>query len=133
MSDLIGIGKHPNAKAKVDELLEKQFIGSILLPKGPKSWRFGNLSSTDGDPDRWVELSKSTVMSSDKSVKSVIKHIRNSLAHGSIHTRGNPISDIIFVASVKPRSPYFNYMIVAPRDLHAFTLNWFKFINGIEF
>lgn len=124
---------HPKAQTELDELLTQKFCGSVLLPEHPKSWRFGRLATTSGNPDEWVEFQHPTAMPPDKSVKSVITHLRNSLAHGSIHTKGDPISEIIFVASVHYHSADFNYMMVSPDDFHNLLLRWFRFLKKLKF
>ena len=125
--------RYQDARDRLYELLEQNFQGSVLLPKNCKSWCFGPLAKVNGDPDNWAELQNPSSMPPKHSVKKVIKHIRNSLAHGSIHTYGDPISKIIFVASVKPRGSDFNYLLVSPEDFLAFLKQWFKFLGTLEF
>jgi hypothetical protein len=125
--------RYPKARKELDRLFTQRFCGSTLLPQYPKTWCFGRLATTIGEPSQWTELQFPAAMSGDETVKSVIRHLRNSLAHGSIHMNGDPISEIVFVASARYRSPDFNYLMVSPDDFYYFLLKWFGFLRTLEF
>jgi hypothetical protein len=125
--------KYHEAKVEFDELLVDNFCGSTLLKEHPRSWCFGRLATTTGDPDTWPELNNPTPISQNITVVKLIKHLRNAIAHGSIHTKGDPISKIVFVASLQYGSVYFNYLTVSPDDFYNFLLKWFKFLNALPY
>ena len=79
--------RYPQAHNELDNFLAEKFCGSILLKNYPQSWCLGRLATTIGDPDSWTEFQYPQPMPSNKTVKNVVKHLRNALAHGSIQTK----------------------------------------------
>jgi len=65
---------------------------------------YGRLASVDGQPEQWPELQSGETLGSEKQFSSLIMHVRNALAHGSVHTRGNPIAEIVMLSRKKQDS-----------------------------
>jgi hypothetical protein len=125
--------KYQQAHSELNNLLAEKLCGSILLKNYPQSWCFGRLATTVGEPDTWTELQYPQPMPNNQTVKSVLKHLRNAFAHGSIHTKDDPISELTFIASVRRYSPDFNYLMVSPDDFRIFLQKWFKFLGTLKF
>jgi hypothetical protein len=121
------------AKAALDDLYAASFIGSLLCPDAaPGSWCFGQLSDTSGDPDSWPELNQPKPLGPDKKAKSVLLHIRNSLAHGNLFTRGGEQIQQMVLLSKPPDAERFSYLIASPADFRAFLIHWLEFLNDLE-
>lgn len=123
-----------DAKAALDDLLAKAFIGSALWPPSSAgSWSFDKLADVSETPDSWAELRKPKPLGSKKKAKTVVWHIRKALAHGNIFTRGRPhIDQIILLSQVAEAVYKFNYLAVSPADFRAFLQKWLEFLQGLR-
>lgn len=126
--------RYNQAKCQLAEIFEKYFLGSELWSNQPSSWCCGNIKSVEKPLDDWPELIKPTPIRSDKTIGTILKHLRNALAHGNIYTRGSDekIKEIIFLTEVKQYSNKFKYLSVSPRDFRIFLKKWFDFIKSLE-
>jgi hypothetical protein len=110
---------YPKVQREFDKFLSSSFLNSPLA-NSSENWRYGLLANVNGDADAWQELHNPSPLSDDKTVKDITSHIRNALAHGSIHTNGDPIDELIFVASEKQGSPNFYYLTVKANEFLFF-------------
>ncbi len=60
----------------------------------------------------------------------VVKIMRNALAHGNIVTGGREINDIMFLS--KDTFPAFRFVAVEPEDLREFMMNYFEFLSRLD-
>ena len=118
---------------KFDRLMldRTKFIDSDLCAH-PDAWSFGRLSDPDRDPDAWPELTKLTPVTKYTTVKTVVLHIRNALAHANLVSRGDPIALLVFVAKPDPDRPQYDYLAVNPDEFRLFLQRWFDFIEGLN-
>lgn len=126
--------KYEQAALTLEQLKEQPFVGSRLWPgSNPESWAFGELEDVTSDPDAWPELSIPKPLSATKQAGTVLKHVRNALAHGNIFTRGQrEIEVIVFVAQKSPCVYKFNYLAVSPADFRKFFDNWLNFVRELR-
>lgn len=95
----------PAAAQEFSKLVKLPFVGSELLRNTSGAWMFGPLSSTRGDPDSWPELQVATPIAASKTIGRTLSHLRNSLAHGNIFTKGGTtVSSLVFVSKLASRS-----------------------------
>jgi len=122
------------AKSDLEDLFKQCFRGSALWPEASSmAWSFGPVSDVSRALDVWDELSDPKPLGPDKRARTVIKHVRNALAHGNVFTRGTPdIDQIILLSERSERSNTFNFLAVAPRDFRAFLDNWHEFLRKID-
>jgi hypothetical protein len=121
------------AAAKLKSLLNEPFLSSCLWNEASATWRSGELLSVTGDPDSWDGLQRPRPISKEKRVRTVLKTIRNSLAHGNIYTLQNPIQEIIFIEVNKHKDPPgYSFISVAPDEFRKFLENWFEFLNDLH-
>jgi hypothetical protein len=115
---------YQDAKARLQCLLKKPFVGSDLWPtSSPGSWCFGEAKDVSDDPDSWPALKEPKPLSRKKVAKTVVKHIRNALAHGNIITRGRPEVDQIVLLTLRAKDKY-EFLSVTPADFRTFLDNW---------
>jgi len=126
--------KYERPKSVLDDLYKQSFRGSALWPVDSlDSWCFGKLAEVTGDPDSWEELNVPKRLSRDKTVRSLLKHIRNALAHGNIFTRGRPeIEQIILLSKPDKYADKFNFLLVGPADFRAFLNHWLAFLQKLD-
>jgi hypothetical protein len=125
--------RYHTAKATLDDLLQKPFIGSALWPQSsPGSWCCGGpLADVSGEPDSWQELQANKHVSKDKKAGTVLKHVRNALAHGNIFTRGRPEIERLVLLSQVGEVFKFNFISVSPADFRAFLEHWLSFLRNL--
>jgi hypothetical protein len=120
-----------DARAQFDALMRCRFKGSVLCKEDCEAWSYGRLSSTENDPDFWPEIERSSPLR-DESVKTVVLHVRNALAHGNLFTRGEPISQMVFVSKSHCDSDEYCYLIVSPEKFTDFLHRWFDFVKTLK-
>ncbi len=135
-------GIYEQAASQFDDLLKEKFLGSPLWKEEGSSWSFGKLKSAAGGPDSWPELQdpRKKPLGPCKKVSSILKHLRNALAHGNIFTfpKDDPDKDepdiklIIFLSQPYMKSPEFNFLCVSPQDFQKFLKNWFVFTSALN-
>lgn len=125
--------EYAGAKSALDQLLEQDFLGSLLWPNPSDPWHYGQLKDVTGGPDSWPELRDPKQMTEQKGVKSVVLHIRNALAHGNIFTvGGSEIERLVFLSKPDSASSRFNYLVVTPQQFRAFLANWLQFVRQLH-
>lgn len=121
----------------LSSLLERPFVGSAIGPSSDNTWKIADpVYDVSGDPSDWLRDCSIKPVGSKKQVRSILKLLRNALAHGNIKTRGNPIRELIFVqerfASCNPGEPrrrtHFEVLLVTPEDLKAMIRGWVVFL-----
>jgi hypothetical protein len=69
-----------------------------------------------------------------KEVGSLLRHLRNSLAHGNIFSNdGGKIDQLLFLNLVPEKAGFCHILAVDPNGFHSLLLKWFEFIKSIEF
>lgn len=68
------------------------------------TWLFGKVSSLRGEPDHWEGFSKAKP-AGNKQTRTILRTVRNALAHGNIWTRENPIRELVFAREVRDKCP----------------------------
>jgi hypothetical protein len=123
------------AKAKLDRALDTALLNSELWDTtDPTLWRFGECRDLSGDPDTW-DLDALKPVSRKKKAGSIVKVLRNALAHGNVFTRGRPhIDTLVFLSRISHDDPKLGYncVTVSPSDLKVFVLKWLKTLGSIE-
>jgi hypothetical protein len=121
------------AAGKFEEMLNSPFLGSRLWAAPVGSWCYGPLRSVDGEPDSWMELLEPFPLSTDTTVDSVVRHLRNALTHGNIFTTGQPdIDRLVLLSKPDVRQPDYNYLIVSPSDLRGFLVKWVRVLTELH-
>ena len=127
---------YTKAASQFDRLCIENFLSSQLWKEDVGSWSFEELSSVAGDPDSWLELQEPrTPLNSCKTVRDILEHLRNALAHGNIFTFPKGASDIefiVFLSRQSRTSSDFNFLCVSPQDFQKFLRHWFVFISKLE-
>jgi hypothetical protein len=137
------LGDHPTGDAtryaeasrKLNGLLTEKFLSSALAT-GATSWCGGKLASVSGDPDSWPEMTQPKKLSGEKTVRGVVKVVRDALAHGNIFTHGDQISKIIFVHChyvYRDGSKEYkeaDFITASPDDFLIFLKAWFEFLKS---
>ncbi len=130
--------KYDNAREKLEILGKTTFLKSGFCMGNNSSWMIGKTSSISGDIEAWKFSKDLKSISAKKTFGSLIKVIRNALAHGNIFTKGNPIEHIVFLSSVqkgcdeKGRDEKFNFLQVSIEDFDYFIKAWFKFTQELN-
>jgi len=130
-------GRFAEASTKLDALLTSKFLGSALWnQEGAQSWKHEKLKSVTGDPDAWPGLDKHKPINKDKLTRSILKIIRNALAHGNVYTQGDSIKNLIFVSHVSDdrtqQIKEWQCIQVSPNDFKSFLNQWFHFIEVLD-
>jgi hypothetical protein len=122
------------AKCALERLYEQPFLGSCLWPNAaPESWCGDDLGNVSSSPDCWSELRKPKPLGKDKRIRSVLGHIRNSLAHGNILTTGDSeIQQVIFVSERAKDSGKFKFLLATPADFRRLLMHWLQFVSDLE-
>ena len=122
-----------DAARQFDVLLESPFLESPLWDAPAASWAFSNkIENIQQELDFWPELRQPKPLSKEKTTKSVLKHLRNALAHGNVFTRGNPIDLLVFLSRPSEDRSSFAMMAVTPSDLYQFLRKWFAFLGSLK-
>lgn len=133
--------RYPEARVKMQTLFKQSFLGSDLWQeKDPSSWAFGKLADVNKVPDFCPEFLNPKSLSQGKEIGTIIKHMRNALAHGNLFTQGFiSIEKIIFLSQVnknwdfdKHADPKFSYLLVKPSDFRKFIRNWLVFVDQLN-
>lgn len=139
---------HNSASKHLDQLMSQPFLASRLA-SSTNSWTCFKRSVDKHEmPDQWEDLHlPQKPMSHEKTCGSVLKLLRNALAHGNIFSTGIKIDRLVFLASlgdepehleredenrILPHARKFNVLVVSPNDFHQFLLNWFDYLAEIR-
>lgn len=118
------------AAKKFDELYAKRFRESELWDLAFEEWRCGKRKSVNSNPSSWKELSSAKKIGVSITVKCVIDHLRNSLAHGIICTLGEgEIEKILLLTGTKEEA---RFLSVTPHSLGIFLSKWIKWLQTLD-
>lgn len=122
-----------NASKKIDELMGTNFIGSELHQSTTTKWKFGKVNKKNIKmfPER-IDSFKPKPISNEKTTRSILKIIRNSLAHGNIYTKGNPIELLIFLTGRYDNAwnlIKYEFVSMPPYEFVNFLTLWFEFLK----
>jgi hypothetical protein len=127
--------KFSAAADQLKKLLEVPFLSSGVWDAPVSTWHYGKLKSVAGDPDSWEGLRNRQPVPQSKTVKNVLRVIRNALAHGNIFTFKSPIEAIIFIQTNSNNEGEvrdYTFVFVAPADFHLFLEKWFDFLEQLN-
>lgn len=121
------------AMAHLIQLMDEPFLSSRLAAGTGDDWMyFKRPVCPDDVPEAWEEMREArSRMKGNKQCKSVLKLIRNALAHGNIFTTGHNIRQLVFLSNVYEHPGLFNVLVVSPENFYRFLLNWFDFLNEV--
>jgi hypothetical protein len=96
------------AKKAYDDLKRTNFIGSILWNYADAaSWKYiPEIVSVEGSPGTWDQLNTAAPIPGNFKINQLLRHLRNSLAHGNIFTTPykENIHTIIFLSRIDQTS-----------------------------
>ncbi|MFC1491805.1 hypothetical protein ACFLQ0_04375 [Nitrospinota bacterium] len=129
-----GRSKFEKSTKDLDELLSNKckFLNSALWENGPGSWKF--LKKV---PSELIEkpledwgLEEARLVSKEKTAKSILKIIRNALAHGNVYVNGvDIIQELLFLNQPFEDARFYELLLVAPDDFQFFLEKWFEFLS----
>ena len=123
--------RYSDAACQYNRLLKEPFLSPPLWNWEVSSWRKGKVRDVrSGGPDTWEELRNAKAIGSEVSVGTVLRILRNALAHGNVFTQGRQIHNIVFLS--EDRDPAFRFISVSRRDLRKFMMNFFGFLEGLN-
>jgi hypothetical protein len=119
------------AASALDKEMHGYFRKSVFTTAVGGHWGFGNVTITDGlYPEDINTLCRP--ISPKKQTGTVIKIIRNALAHGNILTRGNPIKRILFLSKPFNEAIRYDCIAVTIADFKLFLDKWLDFLSGLN-
>jgi hypothetical protein len=134
-------GNHPSGDAKtfksaadkLSEALDKQCKVSSLFQNDhkefdPDSWKY-NECELGGVNLENVEPMKSIA---DKSCRTILKILRNALAHGNLRTDGKPINRLIFLSRVSKDVEKYHRLECHPDELRRFLKAWANALRSLK-
>jgi len=113
-----------DAADKFDELNAKRFRESELWDPIFENWQYGKCSSGKTEPDSWEKISL------ECTIEKIIKHLRDSLAHGIILTLGDEIKEIQLFVGKKETG--LSILCVTPHSLGRFLRNWIDWLQNLD-
>lgn len=126
--------RFPDAAEALSELMQQKFVGSRLCQSSIHTWCLvKKYPKPAKDLDEWIPVAGLKPISAN-SVSFVLKLLRNALAHGNIHTKNDPISDLVFVQEhysgqdderTKPST--YDVLTVSVADFERFVRAWVQF------
>ena len=115
------------AAKKFNELYKQCFMESDLWDPTFIKWQYGKCSSGNIEPYSYDKIS------SDCIVEKVITHLRDSLAHGIIRTRGDKEEEIeeiqLFTGKKKEG---LRVLLVTPDSLGIFLCKWVGWLQTLD-
>lgn len=120
-----------SAASELDNKMKGYFSRSVFTNASGGHWGLGNVTITDGCcPENINTLCRP--ISAKKQTGTVIKIIRNALAHGNILTRGNPIKRIFFLSKPFKEAIRYDCLSVTIEDFRFFLDEWFEFLSSLN-
>lgn len=115
------------AAEKFDKLKDKRFRESELWDSTFEKWQYGKCGSGKIEPDSLEKIN------SECTIEKIIKHLRDSLAHGIILTLGDEIDEIkeirLFVGK---KETGLSILCVTPHSLGRFLCNWIDWLQNLN-
>jgi hypothetical protein len=134
--------RHHKAVETLKKLMEEDFVSSDLGKNAHRrSWRFKTLPRSEVvGPDRDSWFKKLERLDPAIKTSTVLKDIRNALAHGNIATTGTMrnndgvkiIGKIGFMGCKNSKCDDFNCYSISPEDFRFFLKRWFRFLRGLH-
>ena len=123
--------RYPKWRDDLSDMLAKPFCNSPLSNGPDNFWRTGKVSAADlkDRPDSWPGFLTAKPISKDKLARSVIKILRNSLAHGNIWTTNSRIIENIVFAREISCGKHYEYIVGSPVSLRSLLIGWFHFLK----
>ena len=125
--------KFEDAAKRFDELSIKHFMESELWHSCFEKWKYGKCRSGNIEPDSWKELCLARPTGDFYSVKQVIEHLRDSLAHGVISTntdKEKEITEINLFTGKKKNG--LKVLSVTPHSLGIFLRKWVDWLQTLD-
>jgi hypothetical protein len=106
---------------ELDKTLER-FLGEASA----REWLVGTTSDLNGPPDAWSGFA-AVRPANQKLARTILKTIRNALAHGNVWTLGNPISELVFAREIWEAKKLvgFEFLKVSPQAFRGLLDTWF--------
>lgn len=115
------------AAKKFDALYKKSFRESELWDDTFEEWQYGKCTPGNTDPDSLETISP------ESTVEKVIKHLRDSLAHGIILTRGDKRKEIKEIRLFKgKKKDGLRVLSVTPHSLGIFLSKWIEWLQTLD-
>ncbi len=89
---------------------------------------FGEYS---GDLDQWYP-NRARSFGDQKQLGTLIKHLRNALAHGNLITRGRNIEEIVFLSKPWHESTCWNYLVLNRDQLEDILKIWMDVLKKVH-
>lgn len=135
--------KYSKAKGKFANECGNKIFLDWIQGKGNKSWKFKELdlkAVENQPPEFWVQNIQPLPKEEEVGkVGYVLKHLRNSFAHGNIFTVGggqaNQIESLIFLSKRKDQEGLligYNLISVSSEDLYDFLITWIDFLGKLK-
>lgn len=126
--------RYAEASKMLRNELEKTCRDSRLFPGISTShWKFSEVPEVSENPYCWSWDRKDRNIT-EKKVSTVLKILRNALAHGNIWTMGHPIDTIVFVSLARLDNPEgsLNTLRCSPVDLATFLKRWMNLVTDLQ-
>jgi len=129
------------AKTQLSDLRRRRFLGSDLWGPQPGSWRYGEIPNGEGTVEDWKHTCSPVCHTGGRVTgnggpftnDTVLRSLRNALAHGNIFTPGTEeIEDVVFLSKINFRKEPYRVLVVSPADFREFLKRWFIFIRRIR-
>jgi hypothetical protein len=128
--------QYDEAAIELDAVIDQSFLTCGLWDDESRSWGFRKKVYPKEKPiDDWLAThEKVNPISKDKTARSILKHLRNALAHGNIFTLTRPreIAKLIFLSKPYEDTESVNWIEVAPDDFYTFLDNWCNFLDSLQ-
>lgn len=125
------VQRYSDASLRLDALLNDEFLGSELHQgENSGSWEIGKSLDISGEPDTW-DWKKFEPITKKEKTESILKILRNALAHGNIVTRGHDqVEQLVFLSMSAYNRPErgFDCIRVQPSEFKDFVSNWLQFL-----
>ena len=118
------------AAKRFDELCSKNLRECELWDPTFNEWRYGKLQTINGEPESWEELRSSNPIGSDLHAETVITHLRHSLAHGNLYTRGEEVIEEIIMLTGEAKKGFY-FLVVTPGNLRQFLQKWVTWLQTL--
>lgn len=126
--------KYKQAAEIFYEICSEKFVHSVLCAG---SWNIGEIVAEETMKDSELWEGRYESLPEDASVKKILTHIRNALAHGSIFTKPdeqNQIKTIIFLSEIRNNKNKFTgkykVLTISPSDFNIFLVKWIHFLQN---
>lgn len=121
-----------SAAREFHKFLGTNFLDCGLVDRAQNSWLVRKHPVVNGRLDPGSIETEFKPVSDKKQTGTIIRIVRNSLAHGNIVTEGNPINKIFFFSRVKELLNKYNCVAVSPQDFKLFVEKWFEFLGSLH-